>query len=234
MASNMIKNKRIVCLMAGILIAGISMAQRANPPSEERPWLWWYWLGSEVTPEGIQQQLNAFHQAGFGGVSVSATYEVDGHKAQSIPFMSKRWTDMLEYTASTGRKLGMGTDVALASAWPFGGPNVTPAMAAQRMAGGKLLNAAGGDVIDLPVYKVGSKTLLALVAFADSGRHLDLTKDVDADGVLHFTFPAGQWEVYSLFSEPTGQMVKRSGVGGAGLVMDHFDSNAVEKYLTRF
>ena len=261
MASNMIKNKRIVCLMAGILIAGISMAQRANPPSEERPWLWWYWLGSEVTPEGIQQHLDAFHRAGFGGVSVSATYEVDGHKAQSIPFMSKRWTDMLEYTASTGRKLGMGTDVALASAWPFGGPNVTPAMAAQKLSGGKLLSATGGEVVNLPVYKIGSKTLLALMAFSDpvsgdragsresggggagddagemsrrKSRSLDLTNDVDGNGVLHFTFPSGLWEVYSLFSEPTGQRVKRSGVGGEGLVLDHFNANAVEKYLKRF
>lgn len=210
------------------------MAQRTNPPSEEKPWLWWYWLGSEVTPEGIQQHLDAFHQAGFGGVSVSATYEVDGHKAQSIPFMSKRWTDMLEYAASAGRRLGMGTDVALASAWPFGGPNVTPAMAAQKMSGGKLLTATGGEVVDLPVYQKGSKTLLALEAFADSGRTLDLTKYVDANGVLHFTFPSGLWEVYSLFSEPTGQLVKRSGVGGEGLVLDHFNADAVEKYLARF
>src|SRR6185312_10479944 len=163
MCKNNMMNKTILCLLFGLLLTGYSMAQQTHPPSEERPWLWWYWLGSEVTQEGIQQHLDAFHEAGFGGVSVSAAYEADGHKAQSIPFMSKRWTDMLEYTASSARKLGMGTDVALASAWPFGGPNVTPAMAARKLAGGKLLSATGGEAVDLSVFKKGSGTLLALV-----------------------------------------------------------------------
>ncbi|HVS97597.1 MAG TPA: glycosyl hydrolase, partial [Puia sp.] len=247
MFKNKIKQKTIACLLLGLFATGVGMAQQANPPSEERPWLWWYWLGSEVTPEGIQQHLDAFHKAGFGGVSVSATYEVDGHKAQSIPFMSKRWVDMLDYTASAGRRLGMGTDVALASAWPFGGPNVTPEMAAQKTEGGKVLSSAGGEVVDLPIYKKGSKTLLALMAFEGSGggdgevgksngerRILDLTKYVDEDGVLHFTFPSGHWDVYSLFCEPTGQLVKRSGVGGEGLVLDHFNADAVKGYLKRF
>src|SRR6185437_734654 len=126
-------------------------------------------------------------------------------------------------TASSARKLGMGTDVALASAWPFGGPNVTPAMAARKLAGGKLLSATGGEAVDLSVFKKGSGTLLALVAYTDSGRSIDLTKYVDSNGILHFTFPSGLWDVYSLLSEPTGQMVKRSGVGGEGLVLDHFN-----------
>lgn len=210
------------------------MSQVETFTSEEKPWLWWYWLGSAVTTTGLDQHIDAFSKAGIGGVNISATYGVEGNEKQSIPFMSEKWVDMINYTSTISRKKNMNVDVSLASAWPFGGPNVTPAMAAQHLEGGKLFETVGGEQIAKQILDTGKMKLAALVAYSDVGAYLDLISNVSKEGYLKFTFPKGKWDVYALFSVPTGQMVKRSGLGGEGLVLDHFSKSSVEKYLLRF
>ena len=39
----------------------------ANPPSEARPWVYWFWMGSTITADGISGDLEALRDAGFGG-----------------------------------------------------------------------------------------------------------------------------------------------------------------------
>ena len=56
--------------------------------------------GSMVNKEGIEQQLDAFQKEGLGGVNISATYAVKGFEKQSIPFMSPKWVDMVNYTGA--------------------------------------------------------------------------------------------------------------------------------------
>lgn len=128
----------------------------------------------------------------------------------------------------------MRIDASLTSAWPFGGPNVTSDMAAQYSVVNRLFTAMSGEnvVMDLSARQKGK--LHVLSAYSTDGDYLDLTSKVGTDGILRFTFPAKKWDVYGLYSVPTGQMTKRSGLGGEGLVIDHFNKIAVEKYLERF
>jgi len=42
----------------------------------------------------------------------------------------------------------------------------------------------------------------------------------------------GKWRVIAIYAGRTGQMVKRAAPGGEGLVIDHFDSLAVSRYIT--
>jgi len=210
------------------------LAQSETFTAEEKPWLWWYWMGSAVTPHGLDQHIEAFYNEGIGGVNIAATYGVDGNENHSIRFMSEKWVNMISYTANISGKRKMAVDVSLASAWPFGGPNVTPAMAAQHIEGGKLLEATGGEHISTKLTGTALMKLVAVEAYSDKGKYLDITSRVSQNGYLQFIFPKGKWDVYTLFSVPTGQMVKRSGPGGQGLVLDHFNKSSVEKYLGRF
>ncbi|HXD79387.1 MAG TPA: hypothetical protein VN616_16335, partial [Puia sp.] len=58
--------------------------------SQEKPWVWWFWLGSAVTPKSIDFQLRSFHRSGFGGVCIISTYGVKGFEDRDIPFRSPR------------------------------------------------------------------------------------------------------------------------------------------------
>ena len=124
--------KSILLLMLLKVVPGWAQQQELLDFKEtERPWLWWYWLGSAVDKEGIAWHLQQFKELGYGGASIAATYGVKGHEEKYIPFMSSRWIDMLNYTAEKSEETGMQIDASLTSAWPFGGPNVTSDMAAQ-------------------------------------------------------------------------------------------------------
>ncbi len=57
---------------------------------------------------------------------------------------------------------------------------------------------------------------------------------VAADGSLDWTAPGGDWTLYALYAGRTFQKVKRAAPGGEGLVLNHYNRAAVERYLARF
>src|SRR5690606_5904912 len=74
----------------------------------------------------------------------------------------------------------------------------------------------------------------AVVAYSDEGTVLDLTGKVDKSGMLGWTAPEGNWEVYAVFPGAHGKMVERAAPGGEGNVIDHFSATALGNYLHRF
>ena len=227
--------KSILLLMLLNAVPGWAQQQDlADFKETERPWLWWYWLGSAVDKEGIEWHLQQFKELGYGGASIAATYGVEGYETKYIPFMSSQWIEMLNYTAEKFKEAGMRIDASLTSAWPFGGPNVTSDMAAQYSVVKRLFTAMPGEEVSLALSTLQKGELSVLSAYSTDGDYLDLTEKVSTDGIFSFKFPAKKWEVYGLFSLPTGQMTKRSGIGGEGLVIDHFNKTSVTKYLERF
>jgi len=145
-------------------------------PQEAKPYTRWWWPGSEVDSAGLDYNLNQLAQAGIGGVEITPIYGVQGNEAHDIPFLSARWMRMLAYTENRGLELGIQTDMATGTGWPFGGPEV-------------------------PLSQAACKAVF-------SGNSLSV--------------------------ERTKQRVKRAAPGGEGLVIDHFDRDAVRSYLARF
>ena len=76
--------------------------------------------------------------------------------------------------------------------------------------------------------------LTSLMAYSDKGGVLDLTTNVDAQGALAWTAPAGRWTLYALFQGWHGKIVERAAPGGEGDVIDHFSATALGHYLQRF
>jgi hypothetical protein len=76
--------------------------------------------------------------------------------------------------------------------------------------------------------------LQVLMAYSEDGTVLDLTKNVQDDGMLLWTAPNGNWKLYAIFMGWHGKMVERAGPGGEGNVMDHFSADALKRYLDRF
>lgn len=193
--------KSILLLMLLNAVPGWAQQQDlADFKETERPWLWWYWLGSAVDKEGIEWHLQQFKELGYGGASIAATYGVEGYETKYIPFMSSQWIEMLNYTAEKFKEAGMRIDASLTSAWPFGGPNVTSDMAAQYSVVKRLFTAMPGEEVSLALSTLQKGELSVLSAYSTDGDYLDLTEKVSTDGIFSFKFPAKKWEVYGLFS----------------------------------
>jgi hypothetical protein len=80
------------------------------------------------------------------------------------------------------------------------------------------------------------KTLQAdhVLAYNEKGEMQDLSTNLDANGKLNWTAPAGKWKIYALFTGWHGKLVERAAPGGEGDVIDHFNGNALKHYLDRF
>jgi hypothetical protein len=140
---------RLPGLVAALLLALPSFAQ--SPTSspdplgwpeitqENKPWTRWWWPGSGVDPASLTRQLEQFAAAGLGGVEITPIYGAKGAESRYLDYLSPKWVEMLAHVGTEAKRLGLGVDMATGTGWPFGGPWVPPADAAQKV----VLTSAG-------------------------------------------------------------------------------------------
>lgn len=227
-----------------ILLLCAAPLVRAQQPTDwypverdHKPFVRWWWPGSAVDREGLTYNLRQFAEKGIGGVEITPIYGVQGNELNDIEYLSPRWMEMLRHTISEGERLGVQIDMSNCTGWPFGGPNVSADHSARKRIVEEWSLRKGERIAD----KIRPRdprqqplaTLERVMAF-DGKRRLDLTDRVDGDTLLRWRAPRGEWKVYALFSGRTLQKVKRAAPGGAGLVLNHYDSTALRHYLRRF
>ncbi len=237
----MISRKLTKYLMACCaLIPAGAMAGTADwyePTVENRPFVRWWWLGSAVDPEGLTFNLEEFAEKGLGGVEITPIYGVKGNEANDIPYLSPKWMEMLAHTTREADRLGLQVDMNNGTGWPFGGPDVTTEFSARKRVVERF-QVAGGKKTKLKIVPTDAKQRAAAslqrVIAASGDKRLDLTDKVGRDSVLSVKLPKGEWDIYAIFSGRTFQKVKRAAPGGEGLVLNHYDSIAVKRYLGKF
>lgn len=201
--------------------------------AEERPWVWWFWLGNIVSEDLIDEHMEAYSKAGYGGVVIIATYGVDGYENKQLEYRSDAWYNMVEHTLKKAEKLNMKVDLALSSAWPFGGRQVTKQDGAKFLKRSFCFESTGNLDKDL-LAGSDSEYIIAVSAFSENGEYRDLTPMAGKDGKLKGTLPNGKWRIEVVLGGYTNQKVKRSSPGGEGLVLDNFDKGALQNYLRDF
>lgn len=206
---------------------------------ENRPFVRWWWLGSAVDPEGITFNLEEFANKGLGGVEITPIYGVKGNEDKDIPYLSPEWMRMLDYTIAEGDRLGLQIDMNNGTGWPFGGPEVGTDHSARKRIVEKWTVRPGQKfnqkIIPSDTKQRGVATLQAIIG-TNGDKRIDLTSYLKSDSTLSWKAPKddGDWTLYAVFSGRTFQKVKRAAPGGEGLVINHYDSVAVNTYLDRF
>ncbi len=104
-----------------------------TPVNENKAYVRWWWLGSAVDKEGLTWNLEQFSEAGIGGFEVTPIYGVQGNEANDIDYLSPEWMEMYKYLLSESERLGLQCDLNNGTGWPFGGPQITTDLAAQKM-----------------------------------------------------------------------------------------------------
>ena len=162
----------LFCIIVSLPVDGRSAAGRGvSSPLEwppvtnvQRPWTRWWWQGSAVDERGLTASLEAFRDAGLGGVEITPIYGVAGCEDRFVPYLSPEWMALLEHTLAEAGRLGLGVDLATGTGWPFGGPSVSDETAAKnitvktyRLRGGERLLQTVRHVQEPLVRAVGNR-----------------------------------------------------------------------------
>ncbi len=202
-----------------------------------KPWARWWWMGSAVDEHNLAQLMQTYAKAGFGGLEIAPIYGAMDYESRYVPFLSPRWVDLLRYTVAEGDRWDMGIDLTTGTGWPFGGPQVRQEDAATKILF-RVFRLGGGQPATDTIVPVDPKhrsaVLQSLTAYQEAGEPLLLMDRVAEDGTLDWVAGPGEWELYAIFAENTGQKVKRAAPGGEGLTLNHFSDGALHHYLARF
>ncbi len=102
-----------------------------QPPTEARPWVYWFWMNGNITREGITADLQAMHDVGIGGCLIMHVRldNVGGHKLGEMPpkgpvgFMSDDFRSLFQHALGEANRLGMTIDMNNADGFTgSGGP----------------------------------------------------------------------------------------------------------------
>lgn len=201
---------------------------------ETKPWTRWWWLGSDVDSTGLKYNLEALGNAGIGGVEITPIYGVKGREVHYKEYLSTEWMKMLDFTQSETQRLGMGTDMNSGTGWPFGGPDVSIEDAASKAIFAQF-TLKKGELIVEKFDAQGDKNakLDKVMIYLESGKVIDATHLVAERGLFSYT-PPEDGKMVALYVGKTLQQVKRAAPGGQGYVVNHFDKEAVKRYLSKF
>ncbi len=153
-----LKNKLGWCSFAlGLAIAGLAFAGNEDlertfqtPPAAARPWVYWWWLNSNVTREGITRDLEEMHRQGIQGVLI---FNAGGGDTPAGPkFLSPEWNALFEFALSELSRLGMEAGVNLCDGWDAGGPWIPAEAANKKLTYSETqIDAPGAGMTELPL-----------------------------------------------------------------------------------
>ena len=131
-----------------------------NPPQNARIRVWWHWMDSNITKEGIKADLDWMQRTGIGGFQqFDAGGDMMGATApivERLPYMQAAWKDAFRYAIGYADSLGMEVAIASAPGWSStGGPWVKPENAMKKLTWRTLeisvaRRARRAQVIELP------------------------------------------------------------------------------------
>ena len=202
-----------------------------NPPVKTRPYVWWHWMGSNFSKEGITKDLEAMKASGIGGATIFniASAVQESHKPTldnpwpDQTYRSPKYWEALRHAAAEAQRLGL--EIGLHNTVGYsttGGPWIDEEKNMQHIVT-KTVTVDGGKKIsveipgpDPTVYRGWGNNgkqfawfrdiaVLAIPAEGDvdPANVIDLTKDFK-NGRLDWNAPAGKWQIIRLAHAPTG------------------------------
>ena len=213
-----------------------------NPPAEAKPLMIWQWMDGLVSREGITADLEAYKEAGIGGVQ---NFQVGGPmqglaKDTTNAIGSEKWQRLMRFAIDECRRLGLSFGTHNCPGWSSSAyPTVKPEYAMQKLVWSTTV-ASGRSRTRLimpetdPQYSYYQDVAVIAVPDQDSvpmSSVRNLTGQMDSRGVLHWKMPKGRWRIYRFGHTPNGKTnVATSPESGVGLECDKMNREAVSHF----
>ena len=230
-----------------------------NPPEGSRVFVRWWWNSNRLDKNEILRELDVMKAAGIGGVEINPIAYPDigdpagyaeltkGYKV--LPTFSDEWLKMV-HTALTGAKeRGLVCDLLVGSGWPFGGEFLDKEDQIQivtietiDLEGGKVYNFSIDELIEKvvihnhyknePIYKELLSVRLVPKVMNEFAAGEELINSI-VNGKLTINPAEGDQVLYYIVKVTGYMRVIRGVEGAAGPVLNHYNKQAVEKYLNK-
>jgi hypothetical protein len=210
----------------------------AKPPEDSRIMMRWWWFGPSVTREEIEGEMRRMKEGGIGGFELAVVYPMalddPARGVRNEPYLSPGFLDKVGFAAQKARELGLRMDVTIGSGWSYGGPYITPELAAARLRSDRREIPPEVTSIVRPAPFAGDRLLAAFIG-QGALREVDPASlrelDISGEGPIPLPRGAGPRSVLLYFVGLTGQVVKRAALGAEGYVLDHYQRAAIETHL---
>ena len=126
-------------------------ADFVTPTDKNTLWCYWYWIGDDISKEGITKDLIAMKAAGIGAALIGNINpeEKDG----KVPMLSEDWWDHMVHAVNEGKRLGVDIGAFNCPGWSqSGGPWVKSEMAMRYMTYSEA-EIKGGKEISIQLIK---------------------------------------------------------------------------------
>ena len=228
-----------------------------QPASEYRPFVRWWWNGDKVESDELVRELRILKEAGIGGVEINPiafpSY-CDSIGKASLQWLSPEWIDMLKVCFDEADSLNMTCDLLVGSGWPFGAEFLKEDERAQIVVnyaetvnGPTTLTIVCDSICAKAMPKVSSpfkgntKELMLLRLYPNPATSVDdgitiwsalrQAQGPQLDSIITIEVPNGEYTLAALVKINGFLEVINGAPGAAGPVLDHFNTEAVNRYL---
>ena len=209
-----------------------------KPPDDNRVLMRWWWFGPSVTREEIEAEMRKMREGGLGGFELAVVYPMalddPARGIRNERYLSPEFLEKVGFASRKAKELGLRMDVTIGSGWSYGGPYITPDLAAARLRSDRREIAPDVVMLARPVPFEGDRLIAGFIGRGsqqevDPGSFVEL----DVSGAGPITLPKGEGPrlVVFYYASHTGQIVKRAALGAEGYALDHFNRAAIEKHL---
>ena len=150
-----------------------ALSEFRSPEDSTRTKVWWFHGETPTTREGITADLEAFRQAGVGGVVYYD--QVHGSGEGAFDAFSPEWWDALKFSAAEAERLGLSFEINLSNGYVAGGPWITEKDGMQRLCSSET-PVKGGTHISAVLPRPNAKGWfrdVAVLAFPVAGSCLE-------------------------------------------------------------
>jgi hypothetical protein len=198
----------------------------------------WWWFGPSVTREEAFAEMRRMKEGGLGGFELAVVYPMalddPASGLRNERYLSPEFLDKVSFAARKARELGLRMDVTIGSGWSYGGPYITPDLAAARLRSERREITPDRKEVPRPVPYDGDRLVAAFIGLGSMSEADPRTfRELDLAGDGPIALPAGNGPrvVLFYFASHSGQIVKRAALGAEGYVLDHFSRPAIETHL---
>lgn len=202
-----------------------------QPPMQYRPYVWWHWMGSNFSKEGIRRDLEAMKESGIAGATIfnlaSAVQEshrpVLNNPWPEQTYRSDAYWEAIRYAAEQAERLGLKIGLHNTPGYSTtGGPWIDERRCMQKIVMTRT-DITGGERVsvqlpqpDYPVYTDYSGlqrkatfyediTVMAVPEKAglQPGDVKEIRGSMNSQGMLTWDAPAGKWHIFRIGHAPT-------------------------------
>ena len=202
-------------------VEDVSAAQFQTPGLKSGPYVWWHWMGYNITKEGITKDLESMKAAGIAGATMfqitsSATNRCEPFRnvyRPGITYFNAAWWDALKYASAEAKRLGLELGMHNCVGWSVsGGPWITPEKSMQKVVWSEQ-KVTGPSRFDGVLYQ--PQNLLnyyrdIAVLFVPNGepsaeKVVDISSKMQPNGKIIYEIPEGEYTIYRFGHTTTGK-----------------------------